>query len=152
MQTELRHELEIDAANDAVWCVLTDTARYGEWNPFLRRLSGELSAGRRIEVEIAPPGGRAMTFKPTVLVVRPERELRWLGRLLISGLFDGEHRFQLEPLLGGRTRFIQSERFSGILVRPLWEALERTRLGCEQMNQALKAEAEVGPRDFASAR
>jgi len=27
------------------------------------------------------------------------RELRWLGRLLIPGLFDGEHSLRLEPTL-----------------------------------------------------
>jgi hypothetical protein len=30
-------------------------------------------------------------FKPKVLSVRPERELRWLGRLFVRGVFDGEH-------------------------------------------------------------
>lgn len=37
-----------------------------------------------------------MTFHPVVLVAVQERELRWLGRLLIPGLFDGEHTFQLD--------------------------------------------------------
>ncbi len=37
-----------------------------------------------------------MTMRPTVLVAEPGRELRWLGRLLVPGLFDGEHRFTIE--------------------------------------------------------
>ena len=37
-----------------------------------------------------------MTFKPTVLAVHPERELRWLGRFILPGLFDGEHSFRIE--------------------------------------------------------
>ena len=57
-----------------------------------------------------------MTFKPTVLRVEPERELRWLGRLLLPGLFDGDHIFHIEPLAQTRSRFTQAERFSGILV------------------------------------
>ncbi len=32
------------------------------------------------------------TFRPTVLVAEPNRELRWLGRLFMPGPFDGEHR------------------------------------------------------------
>jgi hypothetical protein len=142
MTTELRHEIEIDAPPEAVWRVITDTARYGDWNPFIRRLLGELREGARLEVEIAPPGGRAMTFRPTVLAADANRELRWLGRLLLPGLFDGEHRFRLDPLPGGRTRFVQSERFSGLLVRLLGKGLGRTRLGFEHMNVALKAEVE----------
>ena len=142
--TELRHEIEIDASPAAVWAVLTDTAAYPDWNPFLRRLDGELQEGARLQVEIAPPGGRAMTFKPTVLTVEPARELRWLGRLLVRGLFDGEHSFRLEPLENGRrTRFTQSERFSGILVGPLRKTLAKTERGFEQMNEALKRRVEA---------
>jgi len=29
-----------------------------------------------------------MTFKPIVLAAEPQRELRWLGRLLIAGAVD----------------------------------------------------------------
>jgi hypothetical protein len=144
MTTELRHEIEIDAPRDAVWRVLAETDRYGEWNPFVRRLRGDLREGQKLEVEIAPPGGKPMTFKPTVLAASPGRELRWLGRLFMPGLFDGEHRFVLEPLPGGRTRFVQSERFNGVLVRVLGRTLDRTRVGFEQMNRALKAEVEAG--------
>jgi hypothetical protein len=93
-------------------------------------------------VRIAPPGGRAMTFKPTVTVVDPSLELRWLGRLLLPGLFDGEHRFRLEPLDGDRTRFVQSERFSGILVAFSGKGLAKTERGFDAMNEALKLRVE----------
>jgi hypothetical protein len=144
--TELEHAIEIDAPTDDVWQVLAETDRYGEWNPFIRRLQGELREGAKLEVEIAPPGGRSMTFKPTVVAAAPGRELRWLGRLLLPGLFDGEHRFLLEPLPDGRTRFVQSERFSGLLVGVLKGSLEKTRVGFEEMNRALKAEVEEDRR------
>ena len=36
-----------------------------------------------------------MTFKPTVLVAEGPKELRWLGRLLLPGMFDGEHSFRI---------------------------------------------------------
>jgi hypothetical protein len=141
MQREIQHQIDIDATPSAVWAVLTDTGSYGEWNPFLRRLDGELRTGATLEVEIAPPGGRAMTFKPTVLAADDHRELRWLGRLIAPRIFDGEHRFQLEAIPGGGTRFTQAERFTGLLVRLF--PLEKTRLGFEQMNRALKQRAEA---------
>jgi hypothetical protein len=140
----ISHTIEIDAAPEAVWRELADTASYGDWNPFVRRLDGELNEGARLEVEIAPPDGRTMTFKPTVVAATPGRELRWLGHLLVRGLFDGEHSFEIEPLDGGRTRFTQSERFSGLLVRPLGGGLGKTERGFEAMNRALKARAEAG--------
>ena len=140
--TSIGHSLEIDVPADRVWAVLTDTASYPEWNPFIKRLDGELRHGAKLDVEIEPPGGRAMTFKPTVTAVQPNRELRWLGHLMVRGLFDGEHRFQIEELSGGRSRLTQSERFSGLLSRPLAGTLGKTERGFEAMNRALKERAE----------
>jgi hypothetical protein len=140
---EIRREIEIDAPPAAVWHVLTDTAAYPEWNPFVRQLEGELRTGARLDVRIAPPGARGMRFKPTVLAAETERELRWLGRFLAPGIFDGEHSFTIELLADGRTRFVQTEHFSGILVAAFARTLEKTQLGFEQMNVALKSKAEA---------
>jgi hypothetical protein len=139
---ELRREIDIEAPPAAVWAVLIDTRSNSEWNPFMPRLSGELREGAKLEVRIEPPGGRAMSFKPTVLRVEPDRELRWLGRLLVPGIFDGEHILHIEPLDQTRSRFTQAERFSGILVRLFRSTLDKTELGFEQMNDALKVRAE----------
>jgi len=140
---EIRSEIEIDAPPAAVWHVLTDTAAYPEWNPFIRQLDGELRTGATLEVRITPPGARGMRFKPTVLAAETERQLRWLGRFLAPGVFDGEHGFTIEPLADGRTRFVQTERFSGILVPAFGRTLEKTRVGFEQMNATLKSRAEA---------
>jgi hypothetical protein len=138
----ISHTIEIDAAPEAVWRELADTGAYAAWNPFIRSLEGELEEGTRLRVEITPPGGRPMTFRPTVRAARPGRELRWLGHLLVAGLFDGEHSFQIEPLGAGRSRFTQAERFSGLLVRPFGGGLAKTERGFEAMNRALKARVE----------
>ncbi|HEX7348566.1 MAG TPA: SRPBCC domain-containing protein, partial [Rhodanobacteraceae bacterium] len=99
--------------------------------------------GARLAVTIQPASGKATRFAPTVLAVVPQRELRWLGQLPLPGLFAGEHRLALEPGSDGSVRFIQSERFTGLLVGPLRRGLERgTRRGFEAMNAALKARAE----------
>lgn len=143
MTRHIEHEIEIDAPPEVVWSQLADTRAYGDWNPFVRRISGELSEGATLTVEIAPPQGRAMTFKPTVLAAEAGRELRWIGRFLVPGLFDGEHSFRLEQLPGGRTRFTQAERFRGVLVGLAGGTLEKTQLGFEEMNRALKQRAEA---------
>jgi hypothetical protein len=139
---ELRREIEIDAPPERVWAVVTDLAAYPEWNPFIRRISGDLQVGAKLEVRIEPPGGRAATFKPTVLAVEANRELRWLGRLLLPRVFDGEHSHRIEQLDGGRSRFIESERFSGLLVGLFGGTLAKTETGFEQMNTALKTRVE----------
>jgi Uncharacterized conserved protein len=140
---EIVTEIKIDASPDKVWGVLTDFARYPEWNPFIRQLSGEAVRGHQLTASICPPGGRAMTFRPKVLVAEANTELRWLGRLLIPGLFDREHYFLLSSLGPDQTRFIHGEKFSGVLVPLLKSQLESgTRAGFEAMNQALKSRAE----------
>ena len=139
---ELRREIEIEAPPERVWAVVTDFAAYPEWNPFIRSISGDVQEGARLEVRIEPPGARAMTFKPTVRTVAVNRELRWLGRLLVPGVFDGEHSLRIEPLEVGRSRFVQSERFSGLLVGLVKGTLTKTEAGFERMNAALKARAE----------
>ncbi|MDS0295869.1 SRPBCC domain-containing protein [Halogeometricum luteum] len=140
---EILTSIEIAAAPERVWDVLTDFEAYDEWNPFLR-VVGRPNVGSRPRVRLTPPNGRSMAFRPEVTVVEPNRELRWLGHLYVSGLFDGEHRFVLEPLDGGaRTRFVHAETFGGALAGPLlWMARDDTRAGFEAMNDALKRRAE----------
>src|SRR5829696_5776379 len=113
---ELYSEIEIAASAERVWRILTDFASYPQWNPFIRRISGEPAAGERLEVRLEPPGGMGITLRPTVLNAEPNRELRWLGRLLVKGLFDGEHSLTIQQLGENHVRFVQSEAFNGLLV------------------------------------
>jgi hypothetical protein len=143
---EIHTEIEINAPAEKVWQVLTDFAAYPEWNPFVRRGEGEVRVGARLHIFIQHSGGKGMSFRPTVLVADPNREFRWLGHLWLPGLFDGEHSFLIEPLVDGRVRFVQRERFEGLLVPLFWKMLDRdTRRGFEEMNRALKLRAESPP-------
>lgn len=139
-KNELRAEVEIGADPDTVWHVLTDLAAYPEWNPFITSIEGDLSVGSRLHVRLQPPEGRGITMKPVVTVSEPGSAFGWLGRLGgIPHLFDGAHRFELHPIDGGRrTRFVQSERFQGILL-PLVRrsVLPATLRGFEAMDRAL---------------
>ncbi len=140
---ELRSEIEIEASAERVWQLLTDFVHFPQWNPFIRRASGNVKLGQRLEVNIQPSGANGMTFRPTVLKAEPNRELRWIGHLLIPGLFDGEHIFTIEPLGTNRVRFIQREVFTGLLVPLFAKGLDtHTQRGFGEMNQALKVQAE----------
>jgi hypothetical protein len=79
-----------------------------------------------------------------VLTVTPNSALRRLGNLLIPGIFDGEHYFQITQLAAGRVKFVQGERFSGVLIPFAKSSLEGgTKAGFVAMNQALKSRAET---------
>ena len=136
-------EIEIAASPQRIWSILMDFSAYPEWNPFIRTLSGDVTPGRSLRASIQLPGAKAMSFRPKVRVAEHLKELRWLGHLLLPGLFDGEHYFQLAALANGHTRFVQGEKFSGMLM-----SLFAARLGVSikegfvAMNAALKDRAE----------
>src|SRR5215203_2726077 len=61
----------------------------------------------------------------------------------VPGLFDGEHRFTLEPAGSGRVRVVQQEEFRGLAARPVLAVIGKPTLaGFELMNQALKDRVE----------
>jgi hypothetical protein len=141
---QLKTEIEIAATPEQVWSILTDFSAYPEWNPFIRSIRGAPEQGTSLEVRIQPSGTKGMTFRPAVTSAIRAYELRWLGRFLVPGLFDGEHRFNIQPIANGKVRFRQSELFSGILVPMFRARLDRdTKRGFEEMNQALKLRAEA---------
>jgi hypothetical protein len=142
MAHELRTEIDIDAPPSSVWAILTDLSAYPDWNPFITSSEGSVGVGERLTNRLEPPGGKALTFKPTITAVEEGRVLEWLGRLVVPGLFDGRHRFELVPT-GDGSRLIHTERFSGVLVPLLKKRLDtETLAGFAAMNTALKARAE----------
>ncbi|WP_227132187.1 SRPBCC domain-containing protein [Halorubellus salinus] len=146
---QLERGTEIDASPMAVWEVLVDFESYPEWNPFVTALSGERVEGERLRARIVPPEGRAMTFKPRVTDVVEGEHFGWLGRLFVPGLFDGHHEFLLEETEDGRTRFVQRESFSGVLVGLLLDEAD-VLAGFDAMNEALKQRVEHGAATVSS--
>ncbi len=144
MAKEIKTEITINAEPAKVWTILTDFDKYPRiWNPFIKSLKGNVVVGNRIETTIEPPGKKPMVFKPEVLAFETNKELRWIGHLLVTGLFDGEHKFELIDNKNGTTQFKQSEKFTGILI-PLFKKMldVNTVDGFNQMNQKLKTLAE----------
>lgn len=138
-------EVEIAADHNMVWQELVAFEDYPEWNPFIKKVAGELVAGARLDVTIQPPGKSAMDFSPELLVVKAGEELRWKGKLLLPGLFDGEHYLKIEEIAADRVRLIHGETFTGVLALLLWNWVEPgTRLGFQAMNDALKQRVEGG--------
>lgn len=136
-------EIEINAPCAVVWKVLTDFPGYCSWNPTIRRIEGRLAVESCLRVFACLPCGLPLMLRPRLLEFRPEREIKWLGSLLIPGLLDGEHRFLLDPLSEHETRFVQREEYDGILLPFVWKWLgDQGRRAFELMNGALKEEAE----------
>jgi hypothetical protein len=149
---ELRTRIEIEAPAERVWQVLTDFAAYPEWNPFMRRAKGGPEVEERLVVRMQPSGTRGFAFRPTVVETKPNRRLRWLGHLIVPGLFDGEHIFEIEELDRDPVLFVHREVFRGLLAPLLARSLNRdTPRGFEEMNRALRDRAEIAPGSYCRA-
>jgi hypothetical protein len=133
--------IDIAAPPDQVWAVLADLDSYKEWNPFIQSASGQLTEGAKLTLGLVPAEGRPATFRPRVLVAKPGVMLRWIGRLIMPGIFDGTHQFALEDR-GGSTHLTQSESFSGILIPFTSGLITRTETDFRNLNQALKQRVE----------
>ncbi len=141
--------IAIDVPAKKVWDNLVDFGRYPDWNPFIRRIDGKLEKGSTLDVEMSLPGSRPMRLRPKVTGFREGKELRWEGKLLIKGLLDAEHFFLVKrsKTSADKTRFIQGEYFSGIMVPFLSGTIEKTRSQFIEMNIGLKRASESGKRN-----
>ena len=137
---EIRTEIEIEGTAQEVWDTLTDFESYREWNTGFVQAFGRAEVGETLHITFSQKAGRTMKMRPTVLVAEPRHELRWLGRLLLPGIFDGEHRFEIHETAPGRVTFVQSEEFRGVLVPFLRSMIEgNTRSMLQRVNADLAA-------------
>ena len=51
---ENRNVVDIDAPAHQVWTILTDLIHYGDWNPTIRRVDGELDPGHDVTIHVGP--------------------------------------------------------------------------------------------------
>jgi hypothetical protein len=133
-----RGEIEVAAAPEIVWGVLTDIAAWPAWNPDVRSasLEGPLAPGTQFRWK-AGPG----TIVSTLERVESPNLIAWTGRTM--GI-DAVHVHRLEPR-GDATLVRSEESWDGLLVRllrrPLTRSLQRAiDSGLEHLK------AEVGRR------
>jgi len=152
-EREIEETIEIAASPSEIWWQLTNFEGYPDWNPFIIRAEGKVSEGSRVAVTIKPDSMPALTLRPKIIVVDPERQLRWRGRMGVPNLFDGEHIFLIESMGVDRVCFKQRERFSGIFAPGTLNVIEgRLRKSFRAMNDALRQRAEAAHATREAAR
>ncbi len=141
---EIHTEIEFDAEPMAVWDVLVDLASYPEWNPMVKKASGEVRVGERLKLRYEPEGHKRRKFKPLLLVVEPGRELRWQGQPGARWLFESEHIYLLSKTPAGKTHLDHDMIFWGLLIPPVKHVLEKaTRGPFNDLNRAMKERVEA---------
>jgi hypothetical protein len=111
-------------------------------------VTGQLAAGSTLTITTTHPAtGRAMTGKVTVRTAEPDRELRWVSKLL--GVTISERVFRLSPDAGG-TLLEHTGTYRGVggnRVRGTANTITRIRDSYVAINQAIKQQAEARQRD-----
>ena len=142
---QLQTEIEIDAPTERVWAALVELDSYEEWNPFIRRVSGALSPEQQLDITLTAGDGSEWTIRATLVAIDAPRELVWRSKKWFRGLFDVEHSFRLLELGAARTRFVNGEQVTGLLVQYRGNHLTQVARGLVAMNQALKRRVEARP-------
>ncbi len=136
---KIKTEILINAPIKEIWSVLMDFKNYANWNPFIKFIALN---NNDLEVIVKPVNSKEMTFKPKIITNNENSEFRWKGKLLVKGLFDGEHFFILQKIDETSTKFTHGENFSGLLIPLFKKTLENTKNGFILMNNALKQKCE----------
>jgi hypothetical protein len=141
--SETHSQVDIAVPAALVWAILADFRAYGRWNPLIRGILGHPERGRTIEIKVRSSSGRDQRSRPKIIVVREEREMKWLDCWGVPGLFSSERRFRIVPLPQGGVRFHHDERARGLLVSLLGlRHRQRGQPGFDAMASALKQRAE----------
>ncbi len=129
-------EIEIAAAPEVAWDVLTDIDRWPSWNPAVKSVSleGGIDEGSKFRWK-AGPG----TIKSTIRDVEKPWRIAWSGT---SFGIKAIHVHTLEPR-DGRTLVRTEESYDGLVARLFHGRLQKTLDNALQSElQHLKAEAE----------
>jgi hypothetical protein len=137
-------EVTIDAASETVWRILADTARYPQWNPYIRELHGTLAPGEPIRFRFALAGN--ITVSDTGARIggrcgsRAALERSFSGRLVVSCRALARARTDL----GARCAPASRQLFSGILgsaLRPFLRLWAPGRYRAVNLSLKLRAES-----------
>ena len=138
----LRTEIQIQAAPEKIWKILTDFAKYPEWNPLITQAIGKVEVGARVDITV-PSGSKEMKLHCTVIKAEPRQVLCWKYHVMSPLLFRGEHSFTIEPMGSNYCRFVDQEVFKGLLVPLQAKDIDtNSRQGFEAMDKALKLRAQ----------
>ena len=135
-------ELGVGAPAQVAWEVLADLEGWARWNPVMRG-EGRFEEGARPLITIANPGAKPVELRPKIIRVEEGREIRWLRRLGVPGLFDSEFGMRIAAEDAGRCRFEQFGIFRGLLANAIVARNAKAfEMAFQAMGRAFKREAE----------
>ena len=136
----------IHAPVDVVWQVMMDFSAYEQWSTMLLpEQDTPPQLGTTIKLRLALSDGAAYSFEPVVIALDENYHFAWRQKTGITGVFDGEHHFELKMVENGQTELHNYEHYSGLL-SPIFKRLpmmQSAPAGFEAMNAEIKMRAEA---------
>jgi hypothetical protein len=145
-----RTTFPVAASAQTVWDVLTDFDRYGEWNPSLPSIRGELRPGNEVALTLGMPGRPSPNVKARFTQVEACRRLTWDGNAGADWLFAGHREFIIDKQSDTTVLFTHVEDVRGVLF-PVFRvvmgsAIQRSH---DEFNDALRTRCETLARPTA---
>jgi hypothetical protein len=135
--------LDVATSPDAVWRVITDFDRYGEWNPFVVACRSTLVVGAPIVMRVRLVPWLAQTQRETVFEHEPGRRFCYGVAGGTLGAIASRRSHEVVALEEGCTRYVSRFALSGWLA-PVVRALLGRRLeyGFHAMTVGVRDRAE----------
>ncbi len=135
--------VEIDAPIELVWDVLTDVARYGEWNPFTQCEGADLRVGAPIHLDVTLGLYRRKQTE-WISALEPPNLLSWRMQIGAPFLLDSLREQRLTALGEKRCTYCTTDVLNGLLTPLVVVSFASImRRGFNGVGQALKRESEA---------
>ena len=135
--------IDIDAPCEVVWSILMDIDHYGEWNPFVYRVTGTVAVGETVVLSVRL-GKQKMKQPLIVRQVEAPTTLIWTMKSETNPFLRGGRTQIVEDLGGQRCRYRTREELVGLISPLVGLATKRAiQHGLETSSAALKARAEA---------
>lgn len=136
------HEIEIDAAAETVWEVITDVATYPEWNPFVKVCQTSLKPGEPINMKVML-GNKLQKANEIIKDVTPGRGFSYNMKPLPMGALRSYRTHDIEKVDLRRCIYRSHFELAGWL-SPVVGALMGSKLqaGFDGMAAGIKTRAE----------
>ena len=135
---QFRTSIDIASDPQKVWGLITDGARWHEWNSTVEKLEGRIALGETVKVYTKQAPGRAFPVK--VAEMSAPNRMIWKGGMPL-GLFTGTRTYELQRS-GPGTRFTMNEEFSGLMAGLIGKSIPDLQPAFDQFAADLKRAAE----------
>ena len=129
----------INATAATIWSILTDSAKYADWNESVEKIEGDISLDQEIKVYAKISPGQAFAVK--VIEFTPHEKMVWRSGMPL-GLFQGVRTFTLTGDPNGPIEFHMHEVFSGLMAPLITRAIPDLTPSFEEFATSLKHQAE----------